>query len=116
MCAHLSEEETNIPALLHDNFTQEEHDACVQKILKKEGTSGLHLFLLLILVAMQEWASQDFVNQFFGSIPLPLWMLYTDYHFPDYETCVRLMRDSPLLESKPSLSKTKCCKIAFCIL
>jgi hypothetical protein len=41
MCAHISEEETNIPALLRDKFTEEEHDACVQKILRKEGTSGL---------------------------------------------------------------------------
>jgi len=114
MCAHISEEETNVPALLRDKFTEEEHDACVEKILKKEGTTGLRIFFPSIMIAMQEWASQEFVDEFFGSIPAPLRMLYTNYYLPDYETCVCPMRDAPLLDSKPSLSKTKCCKISFC--
>ena len=115
MLDHLQEEETNIPTLLRANFTQEEDDACVQTILKKEGTSGLRMFLPSIHMAMQAWASHEFINQFFGSIPPPLHMLYRNYYLPDYETCLRPMRDAPLLESKPSLSKTKCCKIPFCI-
>ena len=42
--------------------------------LEEEGTSGLCMFLPSIHMAMQEWASQEFINQFFGSIPLPLRM------------------------------------------
>ncbi|KAL3768366.1 hypothetical protein ACHAW5_005204 [Stephanodiscus triporus] len=115
MRAHLQEEEATVPALVRDNFTQEEEDACVKKILKKEGTSGLRMFLPSVIVAMEEWATREYIDQFLGSIPAPLRMLYTDYYLPDYETCLRPMRDAPLLESKPSLSKTKCCKISFCI-
>ena len=115
MLVHLQEEEANIPAILRANFTQEEEDACIQKILKKEGTSGLRLFLPPVIMAMQEWASQEFVDQFLCSIPPPLRMLYTNYYLPDYETCICPMRDAPLLEAKPSLSQTKCCKIPFCI-
>ena len=115
MLGHLQEGETNIPALLHANFTQEEHDVCMHMTLKKERILGLCMFLPSIHMAMQAWASQEFINQFFGSIPPPLHMLYRNYYLPDYETCLRPMRDAPLLESKPSLSKTKCCKIPFCI-
>ncbi len=79
MLVHLQEEEANIPAILRANFTQEEEDACIQKILKKEGTSGLRLFLPPVIMAMQEWASQEFVDQFLCSIPPPLRMLYTNY-------------------------------------
>ena len=41
MLSHLQKEETNIPALLRANFTQEEDDACMHTILKNEGISGL---------------------------------------------------------------------------
>ena len=43
MLDHLQEEETNIPALLRANFTQEEDAACMHTILKKEGISGLRM-------------------------------------------------------------------------
>jgi len=105
MCAHISEEEANIPALLRENFTEEEHDACVQKISMKDGLSGMRIFLPSIIIAMQGWASQDFIDQLLGSIPMQLRMLYSDDYLPAYETCVRPMRDAPLVDSMPSLSK-----------
>jgi len=43
MLGHLQEEETNIPALLRANFTQEEDDVCMHTTLKKEGISGLRM-------------------------------------------------------------------------
>ncbi len=41
MLGHLQKEETNIPALLRANFTQEEDDVCMHTTLKKEGILGL---------------------------------------------------------------------------
>ena len=81
--------------------------------LEEGGNLWTRIFLPSVMIAMQQWASKEFVDEFFGSIPAPLRMLYTNYYLPDYETCVRPMRDAPLLDSKPSLSKEKCREISF---
>jgi len=103
MNTHLEEEETNIPALLRDNFTQEEEHETVQKILEKEGLHGFQFFVPSIVMHMRKWATDGFVDEFIGSMPPPLQVQLQNEFIPDYETCVHPKRDAPLLDSKPAL-------------
>jgi len=114
MLEHLKEEEEMVPPLLRENFTQEEEDKCLQKILKREGLSGLRNFVPPVHFAMQQWAKPEFVEEFLASMPGPIRSLVEGYYIPDYKTSICPKRDAPKLKSKPTLSKVGCCKISFC--
>lgn len=114
MNEHLTQEETNIPPLLRANFSKEEEDVIVQKIGARGGLAGLRLILPYVAVAMQEWATPEFYNDFIASLPAPLRHLLFTYHIPDMENCVIPKRDAPFLEKKPTLDRVKCCKLPFC--
>ena len=114
MNAHLKEEEEMIPQLLRDNFTQKEEAPVIEKILQREGLHGCRIFVPAIIAAMKDWATADFVEEFLGSMPGPIRGLVEGYYIPDYETSVWPLRDAPLLDVKPTLSKVGCCKISFC--
>lgn len=111
---HLREEEETIPALLRDNFTQEEEGKIVEKILAGGGLKMTKKFLPAILLAMQEWAKPEFYEVFLGSMPPPVRHLAFKYYLPDFENVVMAMRDAPTLAKKPSLKKTGCFGIPFC--
>lgn len=85
MCNHLEEEEELIPSLLRDNFTREEEDKCVQRILKREGLHGARIFVPSVIFAMQKWAKPEFVEEFLSSMPGPIRGLVEGYYIPDYE-------------------------------
>jgi len=112
---HLNEEETIFPPLVREKFTEAEHQKVIDSIVQKEGLTGTRLFLPVILEAMKEWATPEFVNGFVGSMPPPIRSLFFNYYVPDYETHASQLRDAPLADKKPSLSKVPCCKIPFCI-
>jgi len=69
MRAHLKEEEGSLPALLRDNFTQEEEGVAVEKIIKAGGLVMAKKFLPAIMLAMQEWAKPGLYEEFCGSMP-----------------------------------------------
>lgn len=112
---HLNEEETIFPPLVREKFTEAEHQKVIDSIVQKEGLTGTRLFLPVILEALKEWATPEFVNGFVGSMPPPIRSLFFNYYVPDYETHASQLRDAPLADKKPSLSKVPCCKIPFCI-
>ncbi|KAI2504697.1 Hemerythrin HHE cation binding domain [Fragilaria crotonensis] len=122
MDEHLAEEERDITPLLRAHFTQKENDEIVQEILKRGGVQSMRNLLPSILVAMQQWGSLDFFEEFWGSIPGPVRHLATNYFIPDYENCIAAKRDAPFWEAtaknrhqqRPPLKRTKCCKISFC--
>lgn len=55
MRAHLKEEEETVPALLRENFTQEEEGQIVEQILQAGGLGLAKKFLPAVLLAAQEW-------------------------------------------------------------
>lgn len=114
MNAHLKEEEETIPSLLRDNFTQEEEGAIVEKIIQAGGLPMTKKFLPAVLVAMQEWATPEFYDNFKKSIPPPILHLVSKYYIPDFENVTVAMRDAPTMEKKPVLKKVGCCGISFC--
>mmetsp|Transcript_1047 Transcript_1047/g.1822 ORF Transcript_1047/g.1822 Transcript_1047/m.1822 type:complete len:317 (-) Transcript_1047:150-1100(-) len=114
MREHLKEEESTVPKLLRDNFTQEEEEATVEKILQAGGLVMAKKFLPSVLTAMQKWAKDEFYEDFCGAMPPPIKHLTFKYYLPDYENVVVQMRDAPTLEKKPKLKKVGCCGIPFC--
>lgn len=114
MRAHLKEEEETIPDLLRKNYTQEEEQEIVQKILQQGGLALTKKFLPAVLMAMQEWATKDFYDQFVQSMPPPIRHLVFKYFVPDYENYVCPMRDAPTMEKEPKPHRTGCCGIPFC--
>ena len=114
MRKHLKEEEEVIPQLLRDNFTQAEEQECIEKILKNEGLYGARIFVPAIINAMEHWATPKFNEEFLQIMPPPIRSLVVNYFMPDYETFVYPKRDAPILETKPTLSKVRCCRISFC--
>ena len=114
---HLQEEEATVPPLLRDHFTVEEEQACVAKIIEREGITGLRTFFPAIVLAMREWAAPAFMDEVFSSMPPPIRGLFRGYYLPVYEQCVRSMRDAPLLKEKPALGRKKLVilrKFVFC--
>eukprot|EP00563_Minutocellus_polymorphus_P018128 CAMPEP_0197726070 /NCGR_PEP_ID=MMETSP1434-20131217/13382_1 /TAXON_ID=265543 /ORGANISM="Minutocellus polymorphus, Strain CCMP3303" /LENGTH=300 /DNA_ID=CAMNT_0043311883 /DNA_START=31 /DNA_END=933 /DNA_ORIENTATION=+ len=114
MRQHLKEEEQTIPAILRENFTQEEEGVIIEKILQAGGLSMTKVFLPAVVLAMQEWASKGFYDQFLESMPPPIKHLLFKYYLPDHMTFVIPMRDAPTLDEKPKLTKVGCCGISFC--
>lgn len=114
MKAHLKEEEEIVPALLRAHFTQEEEGKVIDKVLKAGGSEMVKKFLPAVLLAAQEWMTEEFYSDFLGSIPPPIKHLVTKYYMPDFENVVSTMRDAPTLESEPKLKRVPCCGIPFC--
>lgn len=85
LSAHLQSEEELIPPLLRNNFTEAEHEAILMKLQKREGLSGLRLFLPSILAAMNVWGKPEFVESIQRKIPAPIRYLVNNYYVPDYE-------------------------------
>jgi hypothetical protein len=111
---HLKEEETDIPPLLRANFTKEEEDVIIQQLAQSGGLSGMRLVLPMVLLAMKEWATPTFCDEFTESLPLPIRHLVANYFLPDEINCVLPKRDAPFLAKEPTLNRVKCCKIPFC--
>lgn len=114
MNEHLKEEEEGIPELLRANFTHEEEQVVVGKIIKAEGLGGTRRFLPTLLEVMDKWAKPSFKEIFLASIPPPIQKLLYDYYIPDYNDYVCPKRDAPTLSEKPKIVKVKCCKLPFC--
>jgi len=114
MLDHLQEEETDIPPLLRANFTKEEEDPIIQKIGQSGGLGGIRLIFPCIVLAMKEWASPLFFDDFMATIPAPIRHLMDTYIVPDELNCVVPKRDAPFLSEKPALNRVKCCRVPFC--
>jgi hemerythrin superfamily protein len=114
MRAHLKEEEETIPQALRDNFTEEENDKTVEKILQGGGFALMKKFLPAVILSTQDWATPEFYEDFIGSIPLPIKHLAIKYFIPNFENVAMTMRDAPTMEHEPKLRKVGCCGISFC--
>lgn len=114
MRQHLKEEEQTFPTILRENFTQEEEGATTEKILQAGGLTLAKVFLPAVVLAMQEWATKEFYDQFIATIPPPIKHLLFKYYLPDHKSCVIPKRDAPTLDEKPQLTKVGCCGISFC--
>lgn len=114
MRAHLKEEEETVPDLVRNNYTQAEEGVIVEKIIQAGGLAMTKKFLPAILMALQEWATKGFYDQFVQSIPPPIRHLLFKYYIPDYENYTIPMRDAPTMEKEPKLSRIGCCGISFC--
>lgn len=105
MREHLKEEEETVPNLLRTNFTHEEEEEAVQKILQKGGMEEVRAFLPSILLALKEWAAPEFYSDFVGSMPPPVSEPLLQFFLPDYKTFVHPMRDAPTMDSEPKLTQ-----------
>jgi len=114
MKAHLKEEEELVPALLRENFTQEEEGQIVEQIIQAGGLAMAKKFLPAVLLSMQEWATDEFYSIFRDSIPPPIKHLVDNYFMPDFENVVMTMRDAPTFATEPNLKRVPCCRIPFC--
>lgn len=72
MRAHLKEEEETFPGLLREHFTEEEMDAKIEEMLKEGGVTLMKKFLPAVLAAMQEWCTDEYVNNFLKTLPPPV--------------------------------------------
>lgn len=114
MSEHLQEEETSFPPILRQCFTREEEQEIVNVILKEGGLTQARLFLPSIILAMKEWASEEFQAAFNSAIPPPIAHLLNNYYLPDQLSYWAPLRDSPTLEMEPELRRVPCCKCFFC--
>ena len=110
----MKEEELVIPPLLKDKFTEAENDACINKIIQGGGLEMARIFFPQIKSAMEDWASNEFNDEFMAKPPPPVVHLVNRYYIPDYKTYVCPMRDAPLAETKPRLWRIPCCRIPGC--
>mmetsp|Transcript_27729 Transcript_27729/g.59228 ORF Transcript_27729/g.59228 Transcript_27729/m.59228 type:complete len:159 (-) Transcript_27729:246-722(-) len=114
MRAHLKEEEETLPEILRNNFTQKEEIEIVEKILQAGGLALAKKFLPAILLAISEWATSEYYEDFCASIPPPIKHLAFKYYLPDFENVAMAMRDAPTFDKKPKLKKVGCCGISVC--
>jgi hypothetical protein len=112
---HLKEEEITIPTLVRANYTHEEEGPIIEQIIQSEGLDGARLFIPSALVAMEEWAKQEFIDkEFRAKMPGPILHLVDNYFLPDYKNYVIPMRDAPTLKNEPMPKRVPCCRIPFC--
>jgi len=105
MRSHLQEEEKAIPNLLRENFTQEEESMIVNKIAEAGGLTLLKTMFPAICDSMKLWVTPEFFDEFCKTLPEPVMRLAFTYLVPDFETYVVPMRDAPILEKEPDLTK-----------
>jgi len=85
MFEHLSEEETHVPKILREKFTEEEETACIGRIMQSFGPEGMALGLPWILDVMEGWRAPDKVDEFFKALPPPVQEVYTTTWKVNYE-------------------------------
>ena len=76
MNEHLHEEESVIPNILKEHFTEEEDEKMVDTIIKSLGLSGNKKMLPWIVNAMYDWRGKEKTNEFLSKLPCPIRMLY----------------------------------------
>lgn len=67
-----------------------------------------------IAMAMEQWATAGFYDEFMKALPGPVHHLAFTYYIPDEKTNVIPKRDAPLLSEKPKLGRVPCCGIPGC--
>mmetsp|Transcript_8898 Transcript_8898/g.18454 ORF Transcript_8898/g.18454 Transcript_8898/m.18454 type:complete len:185 (-) Transcript_8898:188-742(-) len=98
---HLLEEETKMPGPIRANVTQEENTECINKLMQAGGIEGLHTELPGVMVAAQEWATDEFYPQFLHEIPPPMIQLANDIFIPNYRNIHCAKRDAPTMTTHP---------------
>ena len=74
---------------MRGNFThKKEEQVVVDKILEREGIEGCRIFVPTIALAMREWASPEFNEQFLGSMPPPVRTALEEFFLPEYMNMV----------------------------
>jgi len=105
MLPHLAEEETVIPPLLKQHFTEKEEEVTIQQILKGNGLDGNRMELPWIIAAAERWGGQ----RLFSKIPGPIFHLYRKYWKNEYEMKNVALIQSIKLDKQPPEPTQHCC-------
>ena len=92
-------------AIRSTRITEAENDAVVGQIIARAGLTGLKYLIPGVLVAGQEWMSQEFYDNFERSIPPPIMELLKSTLVPNYHAIICPMRDAVTLTEEPDLTK-----------
>ena len=92
------------PVIRATDITEAENDAVVEQIIGRAGLPGLKYLIPGIIVAGQEWMTEEFYHTFEQSIPPPLLALLKSTFVPNYHNVICLMRDAPKLSTPPDLT------------
>merc|ERR1712241_1365268 len=113
MREHLEEEERVIPGLLlAANFTQEEEQAVVGKIIKGLGLDGNRKALPPMLYAFALWAGEEKAEEFVKErLPFPIQLLYRRSWMADFQKRHLGLTASLAegIDTDPFASKWLCC-------
>ena len=102
----MAEEERDIPPVIRSiGISEAENVAIVEQIIARAGLTGLKYLIPGVIVAGEEWMSEDFYGNFQNSIPPPIMDLLKSTLLPNYHSVICPMRDAPTLASEPDLTK-----------
>ncbi len=76
MLEHLEEEETVVPPILAEHFTEGEEQAIIQKIIPTLGLRGAKISIPWILYCLKIWANKTTKDKFYGDLPLVIRVFY----------------------------------------
>ena len=99
----MAQEERLIPPLVRANFTQEEEEVIIGQIGQRGGLPALQNFFPAIVVAVKDWATNGFYEQFVESLPPPVKDPLMNIFVPDYHSIMVPKRDAPLRDTEPQL-------------
>eukprot|EP00238_Polyblepharides_amylifera_P001345 CAMPEP_0196571650 /NCGR_PEP_ID=MMETSP1081-20130531/1798_1 /TAXON_ID=36882 /ORGANISM="Pyramimonas amylifera, Strain CCMP720" /LENGTH=145 /DNA_ID=CAMNT_0041888675 /DNA_START=556 /DNA_END=993 /DNA_ORIENTATION=- len=108
MFDHFDEEE-KLAKVMKENFTQEEHDVTMQRVVKMGGSANATM-LPWIVDGMKQWGGDGEVEKFLLALPTPIRILYKHRWSIAYEKGDRkLLRSLELQqEHPPHISKVGC--------
>jgi len=107
---HLAEEETVIPPLLKENFTEKEEEKPIQQIIKQNGLAGNRKELPWIIDAVERWGGPDILNnRLLPKIPGVIKSLYFKYWRNEYEMTNVALIQSIKLDKQPTPPTQHCC-------
>jgi len=84
MIEHLNAEEEMVIPALRDHFTEKEHDATVDRIMKSAAIGEVATMLPWILSGIERWGGQKEVDIFFKNVPLPIRFIAKGVWVPNY--------------------------------
>lgn len=96
------------------HYTKADKDAFISKLMGQTPLLEVRDVFPAAWEGMKEWGTDAYRDQFMKYYPAPLRYLMVHYFIPDYHTSIKPKRDAPFLDTKPVLTRKRCCGIFFC--
>jgi len=109
MNEHSAEEETIIPPILKEHFSEKEEDLIVKQIIKHNGLTGNRMELPWIIAALERWGPDVLKDKFYPKLPGPVKHLYFKYWKNEYEMTNAGLIQSLKLDKQPPDPVQRCC-------